>query len=53
MVLHRLVSDSALEKPYKLFQGENSYAEVQVTNLEGIKGIKDIKGKLSVEVFPL
>ena len=40
-----LVSDPALEKPYNLSQGENSYAEVQVTGLEGIEA------KLSVEVF--
>ena len=32
------VSDPALEKPYKHFQGENSYAEILVTDLEGIEG---------------
>ena len=36
--LQPLVSDPALEKPYNLFQGENPYAEVQVTGLEGIEG---------------
>ena len=30
------VSDPALEKPYKLFQSKNSYAEVQITGLESI-----------------
>ena len=38
MGLQPSVSDPALEKPYNVFQGENSYAEVQVTGLEGIEG---------------
>ena len=43
--LQPLVLDPTLDKPYNLFQGENSYAEVQVIGLEGIEG------KLSVDVY--
>ena len=41
-----MVSDPALAKPSRIFQSENSYAEVQSTNLEGIEG------KLNVAFFP-